>query len=342
MTEYSCNLLGKLSGAFGPSGCEGAVISDIEKNIAPYCDEIRRDRAGNLIAVIKAEKPCGKLLFAANADEVGFMITDTDDDGRLYVTPLGPIETDTLSGRRVLVGNAKKASVAVAASKPIHEQSGDERSKPSPWDKLYIQTGTKKGEEQSIKAGDFGTFLGNFGELGHNIKGKALDSRAPCAILCEMIKRIKEEKIYHETDLYFAFTVRGKLNRSGAVNAARGISPDRAVVISYAPAADISDIPENLVCTKLGGGVALSFADAKTILRPCDAEAVRKTAEENGIKYQIKGMITGAGDAAYYQRDGGAATVCADIPCRYPNTASCVISKEDYDAVLALSLALVK
>lgn len=131
MTEYGCNLLGRLSEIFAPAGCEDAVISAIEAEIGAYCDELRRDRAGNLIALIKAEKPCGKLLFATNADEVGFMITDTDDDGRLYITPLGPIETDTLSGRQVYVGNSEKTSLAVACAKPIHEQSGDERSKPT-------------------------------------------------------------------------------------------------------------------------------------------------------------------------------------------------------------------
>lgn len=111
MTEYGYNLLGRLSEIFAPAGCEDAVISAIEAEIGAYCDELRRDRAGNLIALIKAEKPCGKLLFATNADEVGFMITDTDDDGRLYITPLGPIETDTLSGRQVYVGNSKKQAL---------------------------------------------------------------------------------------------------------------------------------------------------------------------------------------------------------------------------------------
>ena len=342
MTEYGYNLLGRLSEIFAPAGCEDAVLSAIEAEISAYCDEIRRDRAGNLIALIKAEKPCGKLLFATNADEVGFMITDTDDDGRLYITPLGPIETDTLSGRQVYVGNSEKTSLAVACAKPIHEQSGDERSKPTAWDKLYIQTGVKKGGEQNIKAGDFGTFRGNFGEIGHNIKGKALDTRADCAILCEMIKRIKEENIPHENDLYFAFTVRGKLNRSGAVNAARGIAADRAVVLEYAPCADISEIPGQFVCARLGGGAVFPLADMKTIFAGDDTAALIGEAETRGIKYQINGVVTGAGDAAYYQRDGGSGTVALAMPCRYPNTASCVINKEDYDSVLALSLALVK
>ena len=342
MTEYGYHLLAKLSEVFAPAGCEEAVLSEIEAEISAYCDELHRDRAGNLIALIKAEKPCGKLLFAANADEVGFMITDTDDDGRLYITPLGAIETDTLSGRPGYVGNEEKTVLAVACAKPIHDQSGDERTKPTPWDKLYIQTGVKKGEEQSIKAGDFGTFRGNFGMLGHNVKGKALDSRAPCTVLCEMIKRIREDKLPHENDLYFAFTVRGKLNRSGAVNAARGISADKTVVLEHAPAADISEIPEQLVCARLGSGAVLPLADMKTIFAGDDMAALMTEAEARGIKYQIKGVVTGAGDAAYYQRDGGGKTVALAIPCRYPNTGSCVINKEDYDAVLALSLALVK
>lgn len=342
MTKYGYELLGRLSETFAPSGCETAVLSAIETEISEYCDELRYDRAGNLIAVIKAEKPDGKLLFAANADEAGFMITDTDDEGRLHVTPLGPIETDVLSGRRVYVGDGGSLSIAVACAKPIHEQSADERSKPTPWDKLYIQTGVKKGETQTVKAGDFGTFVGNFGEIGHNIKGKALDTRAACAILCEMIRRIREENIPHESDIYFAFTTRGKLGRSGAVNAARGIAADRAVVLEHAPCADISDVPEQLVGAKLGAGAVISHTDAKTIFDSDDVSALKKEAEAHGIKYQMKGVVTGAGDASYYQRDGGSHTVSVGLPCRYPNTASCVINKDDYEAVLALSLALVK
>ena len=41
-----------LSAAIAPSGREDAVAKLVEEEIAPFCDEIRTDKVGNLIAVI--------------------------------------------------------------------------------------------------------------------------------------------------------------------------------------------------------------------------------------------------------------------------------------------------
>ncbi|MBR4173303.1 MAG: hypothetical protein IKR46_02910, partial [Clostridia bacterium] len=66
------DLIKKLSGLRGISGFEYRINGEIEKQIAPYCDEVKRDALGNVIAVKYSKKPnAKKLLVEAHIDESG-------------------------------------------------------------------------------------------------------------------------------------------------------------------------------------------------------------------------------------------------------------------------------
>ena len=51
------SLLEKLSNAHGISGWEGSIQQIVKEEIAPYVDEVRIDKLGNLIAIKKARAP---------------------------------------------------------------------------------------------------------------------------------------------------------------------------------------------------------------------------------------------------------------------------------------------
>lgn len=73
----------------GPSGAEGAVFDYVSDYVRPFCDEVKTDVLGNLIAV----KRCGKagakaLLLDAHMDEIGFVVTAAED-GFLKFAALG-------------------------------------------------------------------------------------------------------------------------------------------------------------------------------------------------------------------------------------------------------------
>ena len=70
------NLLKQLTQLWGVSGYEKEVAAFIEKEAAPYADEIIKDAVGNLI-VRKKGTGGGKgkrIMFAAHMDEIGFMV----------------------------------------------------------------------------------------------------------------------------------------------------------------------------------------------------------------------------------------------------------------------------
>ena len=153
MKYEGLDLIRELSLAFGPSGCEDAVRDLIIEQIKGDCDSYTVDKAGNLIAVIhgrgldyNAAAP-RRLMLSAHMDEVGFMITEITKEGYLKFGTVGGLDPRVLCGRHVLVGEGKRRLHGVIASKAIHLQSAEERTKATPVSKMYIDVGAKDADE---------------------------------------------------------------------------------------------------------------------------------------------------------------------------------------------------
>lgn len=343
-------LLEALACAVAPSGAETAAAKIIEQEIAPFCDELSYDKVGNLIAKIspKGEAPAGKRMFLSHMDEVGFMVKAIDGDGRLRLTLLGNIDTRTLSGRRAVLTSGVKG---IISAKPIHAQSGDERSKPTAADKLYIELGTKdKAETETlVRLGESGTVEPKFISLENGyLAGKALGARSMCALLCALIRKIREEK-WDEVitdELYFVFSVKREIARAQfAVEAAAfGINPDMAVVLDAAPCADFGGTAETALGSKCGGGVVIAPVDMKTIYhRELFADAVSRC-EKNGIAFQYPVTAAGAGNEAgsVHKAMSGIRTLSLGIPTRNLHSGAEIICERDFGAALALAEYLIR
>ncbi len=339
-----------LSHELAPSGAEQSVASLIGEAIAPYCDALTYDKLGNLIARIspKGKEPKERIMLTAHMDEVGFIVKSIESDGRVRISLLGDISTDTLSGRRVAFASGV---VGVVEAKPIHLLTSKERSSPAARDALYIELGTKSREEteELVALGDYGTFEPKFTPLrGGLIAGKALGSRACVAILVDMIRRIREERL-DETmsdELYFVFTVKCEIARTyyGADAAAFALAPDRAIVLDAAPAADFKGVARELRGAKCGGGIVLAPADMKTLYdRAMFADAV-ECCERNEIAYQYPPTAAGPGNEAgtIHRIGAGIPTLSLGLATRNYRSGAEIISVGDADAVAELLSHLVK
>ncbi len=355
MTEiknlYGLELLRELSLTFGPTGCEDNVAEAIKSVVKPCANELTLDKMGNLVAVLYGKNhgtPAEKrLLFSAHMDEVGFMISDICGDGTLKFSLVGGIIPYALGSRRVTVGDETNRVKGTIASKAIHLQRGDERDKMPSVDGLYIDIGAKDKEdaEKYVHLGSFGTFDSEFrffGEGDKLIKGKALDDRFGCAVMCDLIRRLKNEpQLDH--DVYFAFTVREEVGLSGAKTAAYKVDPDFAVVLESTAVADNTGEPDERKVAVLGDGPAVSFMDRSTIYDKNVFEYVLSTADKNGIKAQPKRFVSGGNDAGHIHRVRDGVKVAAiSAPSRYIHTASNVIHADDYAATLELVTAIAR
>ena len=73
----------------GVSGQEDEVRTVIVKEIEPFCDTVKIDKMGNIIAFKKGTSD-KKLMMTAHMDEVGFIIKHITEEGYcclLYTSP---------------------------------------------------------------------------------------------------------------------------------------------------------------------------------------------------------------------------------------------------------------
>ncbi len=319
----------------GVSGDERLVACAIAEHIHPYCDSLRLDKVGNLIAFKKGTMPTEKpVLYCAHLDEVGLMIRHIGEDGTLLFEQVGML-AETLPGKRVLVG--KDRLPGVICSKPVHLNKND--SKTLSTDAMYIDIGctnAKQAEDLGVFA-SYACFDNDFTVFGEGlVRSKALDDRFGCFVLCEMTKCIP---VY---DSYFVFMVGEELGHVGAVSAVREIDPMIAYVFEATTA---SDIPSNTgaarVC-ELGRGAVVPFMDGATLYDRALYKDIRMLAEKHGIPTQTKSRIAGGTDAAAIQRAlCGIRVAAISLPCRYIHTASCVASEKDMEACLDLGKKII-
>ena len=181
-------------------------------------------------------------------------------------------------------------------------------------------------------------FDSEFVELGGNcVKSKAIDDRAGCAIMIQLIR----EGV--EYDTYFVFNVQEEVGLRGSTASSFSVAPDFAIVLEATTASDIDGVSGAKKVCSLGKGPVVGFMDRSTVY---DKELYRmafESAEELGIPCQTKTMIAGGNDSgAIHKSRGGVRTIAVSVPCRYIHSPSCVINKEDFENTLTLTRELAR
>lgn len=329
------DLLKKLCTANGISGDENLVRDIIINEIKVYVTEYRIDNLGNIIAFKKGKnRPVNKLMISAHMDEVGFIVTDITSDGMIKFNEVGGIDRRVLPGRRVIIG---EKTVGVIGVKPIHLCDSDEREKIPAYSSMYIDIGadSKEEAEKYVSLGDSVSFEAFYEDNGYTIKSKALDDRAGCFI---MINMIKSDLKY---DTYFTFVTQEEVGLHGSKVAAYSVYPDFALVLESTTAADIPEVAESKQVCNVGQGAVIGYMDRRTIYDKGMIELSKKLAEENDIKLQFKRAVAGGNDAgAIHESRGGVRTLAVSLPCRYLHAQISLIAKSDLDDVSKLAYLL--
>lgn len=315
----------------GTSGDESRVRGYIKEHIT--ADEVITDAPGNLLVFKKGRKaPKNKIMFAAHMDEVGFMVTDISEDGFLSFGAVGGINSSVVIGRTLRL---ESGVCGVVGTKAIHQQSKEERGKMPSFDELYLDIGASSKEEAERLAphGSYAYFDTDFFEFGDGfIKGKAIDDRAGCLIMMDMINGEPEY------DAWYAFTVQEEIGTRGAKAAAFTIAPDIAIVLETTTACDIAGVSGGKRVCELGNGAVVSYMDKGTVYDRELYSLAFETANANGISVQTKTLVAGGNDSgAIHVSRGGVRTCAVSVPCRYLHSPSCVIKESDYFAVKALA-----
>lgn len=318
--------------------CEIDGTSSREQKVADYvrslCEghDVHTDPLGNVIVNVKGKQRAkNKVMLCAHMDEVGVMATCVTSDGLIKFITVGGIRTSVLAGRTVRFENG---TVGVVGIKPVHLCTPDEKTALPDPDFLYIDVGAKDKDEAlvCVQPGDTAVFTSEFVTMGDKILSKAIDDRAGCAVMLDMIKNGVEY------DTTFVFNVQEEVGLRGSGVSAFGVDPDYAIVLEGTTAADIIDSPEDKRVCILGEGAAVSFMDRATVYDPALFRTAFEVAKANGIPVQTKTMVAGGNDAgSIHKARAGIRTITVNVPTRYIHSASCLCDKNDLLAVRALA-----
>ena len=326
-------LLKKLTEAPGISGFENEVRRLIRDLIAEHVDQWRTDALGNLIALKKGTGESElNLLLDAHMDEVGLMVTSADSLGALKFKPVGGVNSAAIVGKMVRVGS--NGLTGVIGAKPVHLLKDEQRRSKNRIDTLRIDIGAKSKEEAARKAkpGTPAVFISEYEEYGEVAVGKAFDDRAGCAVLITLLQRNP-----FPFDLTAVFSVQEEVGLRGAGVAAFGVKPDAAIVLESTPAYDLPTERDESPNVVLGRGPAIYVMDRGTIQDPRLVSFLMKTADANGIPFQIRRPGGGGTNTAVIQRSGpGIPAATVSVPARYIHGPVSMINLDDFEKTIDL------
>lgn len=269
------------------------------------------------------------IMLDAHIDQVGFVVTNVDDNGFLTIANAGGIDIRALPSRKVTV-HGKEKITAVFCATPPHLASGEKDYTDISEIKLDTALGQKAKEIVSV--GDYVTYSTVPFELSENLVcGRSFDDRAGVVCLLETARRLSKAEL--PVNVAFSFSTAEELGCRGARTTSYKANPQEAIAIDVT-FGDGPDISSDESC-KLGDGAAIGISPAldKTLSRKLTA-----VAKENNIPYmlEIMGERTGTNaDVIGISREG-VKTVTLSIPLRNMHSDVEILNLADITAVCDL------
>ena len=327
-------LLKKLSEAPSISGYEENVGKLIKAELSGKVDELREDSFGNIIT----RKGRGKIrvMLAAHMDEVGLMVKHIDDDGFVKFTRIGGLDNQVILCQRVQIHTRKGVLSGVLGAKPVHMLKEEEAKMAIKSESMFIDLGFKDKkavEAAGVRIGDWISFDRETIKCGTRITGKAFDNRIGCAVLVELMKKIKPN-----CEVYGVFTTQEEVGLKGARVSAFGIDPHFALAIDTDLVGDTPGITPDECNAGLGKGPVITISDGgrgdssgsglMTSRKVIDW--LEDSAKKAKINYQMLVSSGGTTDATIIALNrSGVPTGTLGIPTRYLHTPVQVLDIED-------------
>jgi endoglucanase len=301
-----------------------------------YADEVRTDRHGNVIAV---RNPVGqpRVMLAGHCDQIGLMVQHIDDNGYLYVQPIGGWDMQILLGQHLTVWAKDGPLAGVVSRRAPHLLTSEERNKVPQFTDIWVDIGARdrKEAEGLVTHGDPVTVALVYRDLCNGLAtSPAMDDKVGVWTVMEALRLLKDRTL--QASVYCVSTVQEEIGLRGAATSAYGIHPTVGIAVDVCHATDTpGNDKKQLGDTRLGAGPAL-FRGPN--INPRVLERLEETARSHEIAVQVRGTPRATGtDANVMQisRDG-VATGLVGIPNRYMHSPVEVVSLEDLDRAAQL------
>lgn len=341
MEQQSHAFLRELLETPSPSGFERPIQDVVRRWASSYADEVRTDRHGNVLAIRypqdRSLTPPLRIMLAGHCDQIGLMVMHIDNDGYLYVQPIGGWDMQILLGQYLTVWTRSGPVQGVVARKATHLLTPEERNKVPQFTDIWVDIGVKNHDEAAelVQLGDPVTFSLGYRAMRNQLAASpGMDDKVGLWVVMEALRLLKDRPL--QAEVYAVSTVQEEIGLRGAMTSAYGIAPTIGIAVDVCHATDTPGNDKKMVGdTKLGAGPVL-FRGPN--IHPRVLEQLVQSAEALKIPVQVRGVPRATGtDANVIQisRDG-VATGLIGIPNRYMHTPVEVVHLDDLDRAAQL------
>jgi endoglucanase len=338
VNEQSLAFLKRLLDTPGPSGFEAAPARLWREEARGFA-EVRGDVAGNSIAEVNAGGG-PTIMLAGHIDEIGLIVTWVDDEGFVYVSPIGGWDPQVLVGQRVRFAGRDGDVFGVIGKKPIHLMKPDEREKASKFTDLWVDVGaaSRAEVEERLAVGDAGVLDARTIDMPNGrLVSRSIDDRIGAWVVLEALRRYAERP--GAARVVAVATTQEEIayrHGGGAAVCASCLGPAMALVVDVTFATDHPGMEKKeLGEHKLGGGPVITRG---SIISPVVFRLLRDTAEARGIPFSVQaaGRDTSTDADAIHVAREGVATGLVSVPNRYMHSPNEMVSLADLDAAATL------
>jgi putative aminopeptidase FrvX len=283
--DETMNLLVDLVSIPSPSGNTEEVITYVENFLADLKVETKRNRKGGLIATIEGKDSKQHRLLTAHVDTLGAMVKEIKSNGRLRLDLIGGFKFNSIEGEycQIETSSGKKLTGTILmhqTSVHVYKDAGKaERNQAN----MEVRIDEKVHNAEDVRAlgievGDFVSFDPRVEVTPSGfIKSRHLDDKASVAILLQLIKQIKIDKVELPYTTHFLISNNEEIGYGGNSN----ITPETVeyLAVDMGAMGDGQSTDEYTVsiCVKDGTG-PYHFELRKNLVR---------LAEENNIEYKL-------------------------------------------------------
>ena len=333
LSSAAIAFLKRLLDAPGPSGFETLAGRSWRSEAQTFADKVRVDVAGNCLAEIN---PSGSptILIDGHIDEIGVIVQYIDDDGFLYISPIGGWDAQVLVGQRIRFICATGDVIGVVGRKAPHLLKDSDRETAVKFIDLWVDIGAKNRAEAEarVSIGDPGVIDSRTHDFpGNRIVSRSIDDRIGAFAALEALRRYAEKP--GTARVVAAATTQEEIawHGGGALVAANAVRPKMAIVVDVTHATDHPTMEKKEIGDhRLGGGPVFARG---ALLSPVAFELLRAAARQRNIPFSVHaiGRDTATNADAIHIAQEGVATALVSIPNRYMHSPNEMVSLDDVD-----------
>lgn len=333
LNQEAIAFLKRLLDAPGPSGFETLAGRSWRAEAEKFAHRVTVDVAGNCMAEVN---PGGSptILLDGHIDEIGVIVQYIDDEGFVYISPIGGWDAQVLVGQRIRFIAAAGDVIGVIGRKPVHLVKQEDRDHAAKFLDIWVDIGaTNRAEaEERLSIGDPGVIDSRTHDFPKNrIVSRSIDDRIGAFAVLEALRRYGDSP--GVARVVAAATTQEEIawTGGGALVAANTVKPKLAIVVDVTHASDHPNMEKKEIGDqRLGGGPVLSRG---ALLSPIAFEMLRVAARTRGIPFAVHavGRDTATNADAIHIAQEGVATALVSIPNRYMHSPNEMVSLDDVD-----------